>query len=141
MNIEFCWICLLFFFNDTATTEIYTLSLHDALPILFLGGDPDTERCRLAGDCDYESGRRGTRVFFGRRDTQNPRSTHTRPAKRIGATRRDLLLPASSVSRRAAVSTGVRLSQTKNGFDPAGGEGLRDRYGGELDGRRSLRRP
>ena len=25
----------LFFFNDTATTEIYTLSLHDALPILF----------------------------------------------------------------------------------------------------------
>src|SRR5215203_481053 len=29
------WLCLLFFFfffNDTATTEIYTLSLHDALP-------------------------------------------------------------------------------------------------------------
>src|SRR3712207_8704979 len=24
----------MFFFNDTATTEIYTLSLHDALPIL-----------------------------------------------------------------------------------------------------------
>ena len=24
---------VLFFFNDTATTEIYTLSLHDALPI------------------------------------------------------------------------------------------------------------
>src|SRR5256885_12664708 len=24
-----------FFFNDTATTEIYTLSLHDALPIFF----------------------------------------------------------------------------------------------------------
>src|SRR2546426_8643962 len=24
-----------FFFNDTATTEIYTLSLHDALPILW----------------------------------------------------------------------------------------------------------
>ena len=27
---------LFFFFNDTATTEIYTLSLHDALPISFL---------------------------------------------------------------------------------------------------------
>src|SRR2546426_12479696 len=26
-------ICIFFFFNDTATTEIYTLSLHDALPI------------------------------------------------------------------------------------------------------------
>src|SRR3989454_2358252 len=28
-----CLFCF-FFFNDTATTEIYTLSLHDALPIL-----------------------------------------------------------------------------------------------------------
>src|SRR2546422_7957703 len=28
--------CLFFFFNDTATTEIYTLSLHDALPISLL---------------------------------------------------------------------------------------------------------
>src|SRR5476649_3006303 len=27
-----CFYCF-FFFNDTATTEIYTLSLHDALPI------------------------------------------------------------------------------------------------------------
>src|SRR5216684_8353954 len=26
-------MCAFFFFNDTATTEIYTLSLHDALPI------------------------------------------------------------------------------------------------------------
>src|SRR3982750_2496386 len=26
-------LCFFFFFNDTATTEIYTLSLHDALPI------------------------------------------------------------------------------------------------------------
>src|SRR3712207_7527407 len=26
-------MCRFFFFNDTATTEIYTLSLHDALPI------------------------------------------------------------------------------------------------------------
>src|SRR3712207_8359491 len=31
-------ICL-FFFNDTATTEIYTLSLHDALPIYDAGAD------------------------------------------------------------------------------------------------------
>ena len=26
-------VTVVFFFNDTATTEIYTLSLHDALPI------------------------------------------------------------------------------------------------------------
>src|SRR2546430_3947652 len=29
-------VFLFFFFNDTATTEIYTLSLHDALPIYSL---------------------------------------------------------------------------------------------------------
>src|SRR6266571_8966152 len=29
----FICFCFFFFFNDTATTEIYTLSLHDALPI------------------------------------------------------------------------------------------------------------
>src|SRR3712207_8201205 len=29
-----------FFFNDTATTEIYTLSLHDALPIFEHSTDP-----------------------------------------------------------------------------------------------------
>src|SRR3712207_8126812 len=29
---------MFFFFNDTATTEIYTLSLHDALPISALAG-------------------------------------------------------------------------------------------------------
>ena len=32
-----------FFFNDTATTEIYTLSLHDALPILDVDDDPDDD--------------------------------------------------------------------------------------------------
>src|SRR2546430_13464438 len=33
-------ICIhFFFFNDTATTEIYTLSLHDALPILSAPSD------------------------------------------------------------------------------------------------------
>src|ERR1035438_10929038 len=38
----------LFFFNDTATTEIYTLSLHDALPICgrpHAGGGGDGVQC------------------------------------------------------------------------------------------------
>src|SRR5258708_29314639 len=35
---------ILFFFNDTATTEIYTLSLHDALPISIRSQDPWDER-------------------------------------------------------------------------------------------------
>src|SRR5438309_11244105 len=33
----FLFIFFFFFFNDTATTEIYTLSLHDALPISSFG--------------------------------------------------------------------------------------------------------
>src|SRR3989338_6749285 len=38
LQSQFHLVCRLLFFNDTATTEIYTLSLHDALPIsrLFL---------------------------------------------------------------------------------------------------------
>src|SRR2546421_12439286 len=39
-------IFLFFFFNDTATTEIYTLSLHDALPI-----SPETEPARPSAAC------------------------------------------------------------------------------------------
>src|ERR1039458_10370674 len=43
-GVVLCWLLgRLFFFNDTAPTEIYTLSLHDALPIyvaaLHLGVD------------------------------------------------------------------------------------------------------
>src|SRR5271165_1720373 len=34
--------CSFFFFNDTATTEIYTLSLHDALPICAFAPDRTT---------------------------------------------------------------------------------------------------
>src|SRR4030042_6996971 len=31
--VSLSFFCCFFFFNDTATTEIYTLSLHDAFPI------------------------------------------------------------------------------------------------------------
>src|SRR5476651_1659818 len=34
----YTWPMAMFFFNDTATTDIYTLSLHDALPILLARG-------------------------------------------------------------------------------------------------------
>src|SRR2546426_7063142 len=43
----------LFFFNDTATTEIYTLSLHDALPI-----SPDGAADRLVGHHVADDGER-----------------------------------------------------------------------------------
>src|SRR5438477_6607600 len=59
-----CLFSFFFFFNDTATTEIYTLSLHDALPI-----ELRTVRCssvcgwnasQITGDCG--SDRKSTRL-------------------------------------------------------------------------------
>src|SRR5438105_12494667 len=41
-----------FFFNDTSTTEIYTLSLHDALPICRAHRRLDREAARLEGELD-----------------------------------------------------------------------------------------
>src|SRR3712207_8636558 len=40
---------MLFFFNDTATTEIYTLSLHDALPIFLRAENCSTAHSTLGG--------------------------------------------------------------------------------------------
>src|SRR2546430_9653275 len=63
-----------FFFNDTATTEIYTLSLHDALPICDPCGSrcapwaADTARCswtrspRRARCRRYQKDRKSTRL-------------------------------------------------------------------------------
>src|SRR5437588_8627201 len=55
-----------FFFNDTATTEIYTLSLHDALPIFPASSCPSWKswaraaRSRSRGQCRTRCGRRRT---------------------------------------------------------------------------------
>src|SRR3712207_7680681 len=52
---------LCFFFNDTATTEIYTLSLHDALPIYIHMAATMTESALLSGTPkrDTASGAKG----------------------------------------------------------------------------------
>src|SRR3712207_7324447 len=65
----FYMLCsFLFFFNDTATTEIYTLSLHDALPICTAhrghgaggaGEGRPEQRPRLAEDARAAADRRG----------------------------------------------------------------------------------
>src|SRR5574340_544860 len=44
-------VSVCFFFNDTATTEIYTLSLHDALPIFAKLGSQGLE---VGGELDLE---------------------------------------------------------------------------------------
>src|SRR5258708_24345805 len=46
--LNFLFLLLLFFFNDTATTEIYTLSLHDALPIYTPKGKAGVSKSAVA---------------------------------------------------------------------------------------------
>src|SRR2546422_3507499 len=50
-----------FFFNDTATTEIYTLSLHDALPISVPGPRVESEPHRAHGARPRRRGRAAAR--------------------------------------------------------------------------------
>src|SRR6266568_9156935 len=50
-----------FFFNDTATTEIYTLSLHDALPISDLAAFGSTAGRNRARPCGCRNRRRRDR--------------------------------------------------------------------------------
>src|SRR2546426_1734487 len=57
-----------FFFNDTATTEIYTLSLHDALPI-----SPPARRRRRSTSARPRSG-------AGRADARRPACAAAAPA-------------------------------------------------------------
>src|SRR5947207_15167984 len=45
-----------FFFNDTATTEIYTLSLHDALPICSAAGERAAAAPRSTRIAPFPSG-------------------------------------------------------------------------------------
>src|SRR2546430_12263829 len=52
------WTMMFFFFNDTATTEIYPLSLHDALPIWCVarGGGRRVAAARRPGGTDRQDG-------------------------------------------------------------------------------------
>src|SRR5205809_5813304 len=49
LNFHYCSPdCCAFFFTDTATTEIYTLSLHDALPISTSSRSPSPARSSVS---------------------------------------------------------------------------------------------
>src|SRR5215211_9055997 len=64
-----------FFFNDTATTEIYTLSLHDALPISVAGGLVLAQAG--AGDLGVADPGRGRAHHAGDRKSTRLNSSHT----------------------------------------------------------------
>src|SRR5574340_1346599 len=63
-NLQFLHISsfLIFFFNDTATTEIYTLSLHDALPISHSTKPERSSERRGETLCPGEGDRKSTRL-------------------------------------------------------------------------------
>src|SRR2546422_899289 len=68
-----------FFFNDTATTEIYTLSLHDALPIsrgrvAHARGEPAGGRVAAQGGARHGAARRA-RAASHRRGSRDRKST------------------------------------------------------------------
>src|SRR5256885_6928301 len=57
-----------FFFNDTATTEIYTLSLHDALPICLMGAGNET--MPLAAGAAHGNALKETVIKIDRKSTR-----------------------------------------------------------------------
>src|SRR5690606_42019166 len=93
-----------FIVNDTATTEIYTLSLHDALPISAVAvagrGPPRPrrvpDRARVGGAGGQPAVRRG------RRDRQH-RQAGRGPARRGGGDRKSTRLNSSHVKISYAV--------------------------------------
>ena len=59
-------IVSLFFFNDTATTEIYTLSLHDALPIFIHTYFPSWDDIIMAYNIGLGNVQRGKKISAGK---------------------------------------------------------------------------
>src|SRR6266571_9040521 len=98
-----------FFFNDTATTEIYTLSLHDALPIPRrpeAPGGPDRPAVVLPGahGADQGTGRAGPGQRRDRRPAGSRGLPHAPPARTLPS-RRD---PAADPPAGPAVRPGPR---------------------------------
>src|SRR5436309_16142731 len=64
-----------FFFNDTATTEIYTLSLHDALPICLRSSGMQRRHGEVPHPSRAPRAERNSRAAFGRAaDSRKPRA-------------------------------------------------------------------
>src|SRR2546427_7289819 len=80
-------ISIFFFFNDTATTEIYTLSLHDALPI----SDRDARAMARFFERMERFGLAGRVLLYTLRDGEDA------PIEYVGVTRHE----AEAVLRRA----------------------------------------
>src|SRR5258708_40222900 len=75
---------LFFFFNDTATTEIYTLSLHDALPISSSSPAGDPGQRRRQAPCSWTRPRRvAPSAHLARRGAGDRKSTRLNSSHQI----------------------------------------------------------
>src|SRR2546422_9056487 len=74
-ELDYLFVVFFFFFNDTATTEIYTLSLHDALPIsaTLTRARPRARPCSPARRCSTRCNRARIRARRWRRDRKSTR--------------------------------------------------------------------
>src|SRR3712207_8418660 len=97
---------LFFFFNDTATTEIYTLSLHDALPIW---PGPLLARHPLPEPVRAEPGRSGPRMCFAVRLGEDRKST------RLNSSHANISYAVFCLKKKILLKT-VQL--TTQNFDP-----------------------
>src|SRR5436190_18684767 len=103
MNLAIC----IFFFNDTATTDIYTLSLHDALPIYIRSGGgarairrgPD--KGEVAGEHpEHRTDRKSTRL----------NSSHTVISYAVFCLKKKIRLLMAAMTSRTSVGLNVPSS-------------------------------
>src|SRR3712207_7397940 len=98
-----------FFFNDTATTEIYTLSLHDALPIFPLGVFSDGMAGSFPGGGNERVGMRlqqgdGVlhRLFRKKRHPQDRKST------RLNSSHANISYAVFCLKKKKSILNGLR---------------------------------
>src|SRR2546430_8341773 len=91
---------IFFFFNDTATTEIYTLSLHDALPILGNEGaviyNHSEDQCTWKKD--FFGNAEGTRLLRDRKSTRL-NSSHSQISYAVFCLKKKKILKIKQVSK------------------------------------------
>src|SRR3989475_5357889 len=122
-----------FFFNDTATTEIYTLSLHDALPISAPLDAAVRRRYPPGGRAGGEAGgpplrnHEGAPQRIGRGDQQGPRRRDGDRGSGGGVLRRDQERQAARAPGEARAE--LHRADRNRGEGPAGGTDVcRDRH-------------
>src|SRR3712207_7842237 len=95
---------MFFFFNDTATTEIYTLSLHDALPIWVVSRSPSA-RSKSGGSFasapprSFTPARSNTPPRVRDRKSTRLNSSHANISYAVFCLKKKKIIPLPSASR------------------------------------------